>query len=277
MIWVLAFTIFPLLYSLPRSFQERYRTAESREIQTRWVGLENYRRAWEDREIIHAVYFTSTAVAISITVELVLGLALALAAYRIFQDQTSGWIKAIFTVPMLAAPVAVAYLSLTFFAENSGLINLVLSTFLSEDSLPVWRGEPAWALVAIVLVDCWQWTPFCFLILCASLAAVPDELVEAAEVEGVPHTTIATRILLPNIFPTVVTVLLIRFIEALKIFDVPYVLTRGGPGTETYTYTQWIWRLGLRENQYEMAAALSYMLLIPVLLGAISLVKLTRQ
>lgn len=88
---------------------------------------------------------------------------------------------------------------------------------------------------------------------------------------------IARVVVLPLVFPAILTVLLIRFIEALKIFDVPYVLTRGGPGTLTYTYTQWVWRIGLRDGNYELAAALSYLLLIPVVIGATVLVKLTRS
>lgn len=275
--WVLAFTIFPLLYSLPKSFQETYRTAESRERKTRWVGLENYRRALQDREVRRSIVFTASAVVLAVALEVSLGFVLALAAFRHFSDAKSGWLKALFTAPMLAAPVAVAYLSLTFFAEDVGLVNMALSLAVDDASLPIWRGNPVWSLLAIVLVDCWQWTPFCFLMLSAALAGIPSDLFEAASVEGASQWTIARHIALPLTRPALLTVLLIRFIEALKIFDVPYVLTRGGPGTQTYTYTQWIWRIGLRDNNYELAAALSYLLLIPVAVGAAVLMKKTRS
>lgn len=276
-VWVLAFTVFPLLYSLPRSFQETYRTAESREEKSRWVGLANYRRALQHREIRQSIVFTSTAVVLSVLVEVTLGFMLAWTVYRHFSDERSGWLKAVFTTPMLAAPVAVAYLALTFFAEDSGLVNMVLSLFVDAESLPVWRGRPSLSLAAIIMIDCWQWTPFCFLVLSAALASVPSDLVEAAAVEGASNSMIARVVVLPLVFPAILTVLLIRFIEALKIFDVPYVLTRGGPGTLTYTYTQWVWRIGLRDGNYELAAALSYLLLIPVVIGATVLVKLTRS
>lgn len=275
--WTLLFTMFPLFYSLPRSFQERYRTAESREQQSRWVGLDNYRHAIEDRAICQSVAFTLSIVGLAVGAELALGTALALAVFHVSGGQRGGWIKAIFASPMLAAPVAIAYLSLSFFDQQAGLFNLMLGLGVSAESLPNWRATAPWSLIAIVLIDCWQWTPFCFLILSAALGSVPAETLEAAAVEGACCWTATKSILLPLIRPTIVVVLLLRLIEAFKIFDAPYVLTGGGPGTSTYTYTQWVWRIGLREGNHELASALGYLFLIPVIVVATLWIRRARR
>jgi multiple sugar transport system permease protein len=271
-VWVLAFTIFPVLYSLPSSFQERYRTAESREMKTRWVGLANYRRALGNPEIRHSIAFTSAVIALSVGGEVGLGLVLALAAHGSLRRRR-GWPVAVFILPMLAAPVAIAFLSLTVFEPRAGLVNLVLGLFLPTEALPAWRSGLAFSTMAIVAVDWWQWTPFCFLILLGARATVPEDVVEAASVEGATAWTVARSVLLPMMTPALLTVTSIRLIEALKIFDVPYVLTGGGPGVTTYTYTQWVWRIGLRDGNYELAAALGYLLLIPVVAAAMFLVR----
>jgi multiple sugar transport system permease protein len=275
-LWTTVFAVVPLIYSLPRSLQERSRS-DSGVIESQWVGPKNYIQALTDREIRRAIRFSVAAAGLAVVGEVGLGLVLALAAHRLLRRRFA-WSRVVLATPMLTAPVAVAYLSLVFFDQSSGMINLLLGGILPSDSIPRWRTDPNWSLVAIVLVDLWQWTPFCFLVLLATLETLPDNLFEAADVEGAGTWIRTFAIVLPLCIPGLVIVLLIRGIEALKIFDVPLVLTGGGPGTQTHTFTQWVWRYGLgRDDNYDFAAALGYLLLAPILAAGTVLVRLIRR
>ena len=134
-----------------------------------------------------------------------------------------------------------------------------------------WTGipflsNPSWALVSVALVDVWQWTPFCFLVFLAALQGVPDELYEAARIDGAGALDLLGRVLLPILTPTIVIVLLLRLAEALKLFDIPFSLTGGGPGTATQSYSFLAFRTGLRFFDLGYASAMAYGLLVVVMI-----------
>jgi multiple sugar transport system permease protein len=127
-------------------------------------------------------------------------------------------------------------------------------------------SNPNWALVSVIIVDVWQWTPFCFLVFLAALQGVPDELIEAARIDGASAWDILARVLLPVLQPTIVIVLLIRLAESLKVFDIPFALTGGGPGIATQSYSLLAYRTGLRFFDLGYASAMAYGLLVVVML-----------
>lgn len=260
--WIAAFAVAPVLSMFPKSFQEA-RRSPSGGIEMQWVAWRHFEDALSDAAIRRSIGFSTAAASLAVVIEVACGLSLALIAHRVLHADDQ-WTKSIYAIPILAAPVAVAYLSLSFFDQSSGLVNLLLGQVMESTSLPRWRTSSSWSLTAVVLIDVWQWTPFCFLVLLGSMEIMPRQLLEAANVEGAGAWSQIRWIVLPLCAPAIVLVLLIRSIEALKIFDVPLVLTGGGPGTQTYTYTQWIWRYGLREANIEKAAAMSLLLLVPV-------------
>jgi multiple sugar transport system permease protein len=173
--WVLIFTVFPLLYSFRLSFMQAKMGTPSR-----FVGLQNYIRAFNDYRVADATFVTLFFVVSSVALTVLTGLGLALLFNREIRGQRV--FRSFFTMPMFTAPIALGYLGLTIFHEQIGAVNTVLAA-LGVDHLPRWFSAIWPARIAIVLVDMWQWTPFCFLVLLAGLQALPDEVYEAAALD----------------------------------------------------------------------------------------------
>ena len=247
-IWVLAFTVFPLGYSLYLAFYKIEQKVEvKREKQpmldaagqpvlddagqprtknvvikeqvntATFIGLDNFKRMLTDTQVHEAVRVTLTFVLIAVPLELVLGFLLAV----LFNQHIFGRpiLRAFMILPIFATPLAVGYTFFTIFYEVGGPLAWTGIPFLSN---------PTWALMSVIIVDVWQWTPFCFLVFLAALQGVPDELYEAARVDGANAWDMLKEVMLPLLIPTIVIVLLLRMAEALKLFDIPFALTGGG-------------------------------------------------
>lgn len=255
-LWLVVFTIFPLLYSLYLSFHG------SRFLRiTRFVGLDNYRLVLTDYRFWQGFRVTLLFVVVGTIVSVILGLVLAL----LFNRPVRGvrLFRALATMPLFAAPVAVGYLSLIILYET-GPVNEVLR-LLGLSRVP-WISHPFWAKLAVLYADVWQWTPFAFLVLLAALQSVPVELYEAAALDAKSGWQVFRHVTLPMIEPAVVTVALLRTVEAFKMFDVPFSLTNGGPGLATRTMTFNVYVAGLRDQQLGEATAMAYLLLLLMLL-----------
>ena len=283
-LWVLAFTIFPLGYSLYLAF---YKIEQKTEVvrvkepvldaagqptlnadgtpktknvvqktQTNiatFVGTANFTRMFSDPQLATAIRVTATFVGVAVPLELVLGFLLALLFNRALFGRPV--LRTVMILPIFATPLAVAYSFFTIFYEEGGPLGWLGIPFLSN---------PSWALFSVILVDVWQWTPFCFLVMLAALQGVPDELLEAARIDGASGWQMMTRVLLPILQPTIVIVLLLRLAEALKLFDIPFAMTGGGPGIATQSYSLFAFRTGLRFFDLGYASAMAYGLLLVV-------------
>ncbi|MGH6945195.1 MAG: carbohydrate ABC transporter permease [Geminicoccaceae bacterium] len=297
-LWVLTFTIFPLGYSLFLAFHHverqvvisgrervpmldesgnpllrsdgtaRTRTVVHRELQTNfiWAGLANFARAFRDAEVHKAVQVTAIFVVAGVGTELVLGLLLAWLFNR--------WIiarpvlRSVMVLPIFATPIAVGYLFFTIFYEVGGP--------LSWTGIP-WLSDPSWALVSVILVDIWQWTPFCFLVFLAALQGIPDELVESARLETNSEWQMWRHVILPMLQPVIIIVLLLRLAEAMKLFDIIATLTKGGPGIATQSYSYLAFTRGFKLNDFGYASAMAYLLLIVVMIIVTLFFRRLRQ
>jgi multiple sugar transport system permease protein len=148
-----------------------------------------------------------------------------------------------------------------------GAINTILAA-LGVKHLPQWFSAVWPARSTIVLVDMWQWTPFCFLVLLAGLQALPDEVYEAAVLDTSSGWDTFRFVTLPLISPVLFTVTILRLVEAFKVLDLPFSMTSGGPGAATQTYSFYIYLTGLRNFNQGYASALAYLLLIVMLIIA---------
>ncbi|MGQ9615967.1 MAG: carbohydrate ABC transporter permease [Spirochaetota bacterium] len=272
-IWVLIFTIFPLLYSLRLSFFHSRLGGEERFI---WLG--NFGRAFTDYRFWSVVKVTIFFVFCDVTITVLLGLLLALLFSRPLRKAMHGqrFFRSVFTMPLFTAPIALGYLGLTIFHEEIGAINTVLRT-LGVLKLPAWFSNIWLARIAITLVDVWQWTPFCFLVILAGLQSLPDEVYEAAILDTSSGWDMFRYITLPLITPVLFTVTILRIIETFKILDIPFSLTSGGPGMATQTYSYYIYLTGLRNFNTGYASALAYILLVIMLLISMSFFRRLRQ
>lgn len=254
-IWILVFTLFPLLYALYTSFFS-FRFG----VMNQFVGLENFRRLFVDENLHNALWVTLRFVAVTVTVEMVVGFALALLLNREMRGRSI--LRAIMILPLFATPVAMGYLGITLFYEANGPINSLVRALGGSD-IP-WLSNPFWAPVAVMLIDIWQWTPFVFLVSLAALQGLPQDLFEAADVDGASGWQKFRRITLPLMAPTLWLILLLRLIEAFKVFDIPTSLTLGGPGRATEVYSLFTYRTALRFFDHGYAAAQGFLLLILV-------------
>jgi multiple sugar transport system permease protein len=231
-----------------------------------FVGAQNFLRLFADPQVREAVRVTATFVFVAVPLELALGFMLALLFNRYIFGRPV--LRAAMILPIFATPLAVGYTFFTIFYEVGGPLGWTGIPFLSN---------PSWALFSVILVDVWQWTPFCFLVFLAALQGVHEELYEAARVDGAGAFQIFTNVLVPVLQPTIVIVLLLRLAEALKLFDIPFAMTGGGPGVATQPYSLLAFRTGLRFFDLGYASAMAYGLLVVVMVIIILFFRRLRE
>jgi multiple sugar transport system permease protein len=272
-LWVILFTVFPLVYSLRLSFfYSRLGGPE------RFVWLRNFGQAFTDYRFWGVLEVTLFFVIFDVTLTVVLGLVLALLFSRPLRKAVRGqrFFRSLFTMPMFTAPIALGYLGLTIFHEEVGAINTVLRA-LGMLVPPHWFSDPWLARFAISIVDIWQWTPFCFLVCLAGLQSLSEEVYEAAALETGSGWQMFRRITLPQLGPVLFTVVILRVVETFKILDIPFGLTSGGPGSATQTYSFYIYLTGLRNFNTGYASALAYILLILMMVLAMVFFRRLRR
>jgi multiple sugar transport system permease protein len=140
-----------------------------------------------------------------------------------------------------------------------------------------WLADSNWARITVLLIDSWQWIPFMTLILLAGMQAIPDDIYEAARVDGASSLQLLRRITFPILLPVSTTVILIRALEIFKIIDIIVVTTGGGPGSATESLTMYIFKTTLTFGNYGYAAAMSYVLLILVIAFVTIFLLITRR
>lgn len=256
--WILAFTVFPLIYAVYTSFFS-YTTGGKI---NQFVGLDNFKRLLTDLSLRQGMWTTLRFVAATVSIEMILGLSLALLLNREIRGKNV--LRAIMTLPLFATPVAVGYLAITLYYEKNGPINRFI-TMLGGSDIP-WLSDPFWAQVAVIIVDVWQWTPFVFLVLLAALQGLPQDLYEAAKVDGASTWQLFRRITLPLLQPTLWLILLLRLVEAFKVLDIPYSLTLGGPGQATKVFTMFTYETSRRFKNHGYGATQGFLLLFVVML-----------
>jgi len=224
-------------------------------------GLGNFERVLGDPLFWDATWLTIRYSIITVTGEFVIGLALALMLQKVLRWRAVYF--AILTIPMAMSPIAVALIWRMLLQPNLGVINQSLRAFGLEGV--DWFGDPALALATMAAVDIWQQTSFVVLILAAGLAALPREPYEAAEVDGAGAVQKFFYITLPMLRPVAAIAVVIQLINEFRTYDLPYVLTRGGPGNATEVLSYFAYRrafLGLALNE---GAAAAWILLLLVL------------
>jgi multiple sugar transport system permease protein len=253
--WILLFTVFPLLYAIRMSLHA-YRFGQ----EGAFIGLGNFQRLLTD-EVLHSDLITTFQFVVSsVAVEMVLGISLALLFNREMRGR--GLLRALATLPLFATPVAIGYLGITLFYEQGGPINSLIQVF-GGSQIP-WLSNPFWAKVAIILVDIWQWTPFVFLVTLAGLQGLSQDLLEASEVDGASPWQNLLHIILPLLAPLLWLILLLRMIEAFKVFDTVVSMTAGGPGRATEVISRYTYLTMRKFSDYGYAAAQGFLLLVIV-------------
>ena len=230
---------------------------------SRWAGFRNYSNALSDPAWWAAFEHTLIFTVVSVALELVIGLGMALAMHEAFKGQ--GLLRTVVLVPWAVLTVVTAIMWRTMFVSPYGFVNTVLGT------QTVWLGSEPQALIIIILADVWKTAPFMALLILAGLQVIPGEIYEAAKVDGATTWQRFARITLPLLMPAILVALIFRTLDALRIFDLPYVLTQGQNGTSTLST---IAQEAFATNRiYGLGAAMAVLTFIIVMIVSFSYIR----
>jgi len=201
---------------------------------SRWSGFANYRDAlWgaHHTDFWNAFKTTFLFTGISVGLELLIGLAMAVAMHQAFKGRAV--LRATVLVPWAILTVVTAMTWKTIFDPDLGFANTVLRTLHLPGGHVVWLGQSGYAISVLIFADVWKTAPFMALLLLAGLQVIPEDVYDAAKVDGATAWQRFRRITLPLLTPAILVALIFRTLDALRVFDLPYVLTKGTNGTET--------------------------------------------
>jgi multiple sugar transport system permease protein len=256
--FLLLTSIYPLLYSLRLSFFSWNMTVpNSRPV---YIGLRNYTNLFDDANFLFSVRVTLIFVVASVAIEFLLGMALALLATA--NVRTVGLIRTVLLVPLMMTPVVAGVLWRTLYHTSYGAINFFLN-LIGIPSQP-FVGDPRQALASVIVVEIWQQLPVVVFILAAGIQSLPVDLYKAARVDGASTWQIFREITLPLLRPVILVVLLLRIMDAFRVFDIIWTLTFGGPGRTTELLSMLIYKTGLQFFQIGQASAMSWLFLLVI-------------
>jgi multiple sugar transport system permease protein len=263
-------TTAPLVYLLWTSLQ---RVDLSMPWLSGFAGLDNFARMGGDPRFWGSLWLTLIYTGTTVVLQVAIGLALALLVLQIPRGQGALRVAAI--LPIVLAPVVVGLFWRTFvLSPDFGLVDLVTRALgLGSHN---WLGDPRLALISVIAIHTWQWTPFAFLVILASLSSLPPDLFEAARIDRANAWQRFRRITLPLIRPAIVIVLIMRTMIALSAFAAIFAATGGGPGTATEILNLYAYRTSFSELNLGYGAALAVVLLAITLAISFLMFRLRR-
>jgi multiple sugar transport system permease protein len=235
MILILLVAVYPIVYAIWLSMHD-YSVINPGLSRTDVFG--NYKEALSSPEFWAAFRTTFVFTFFSVALELVIGLAMAMAMHAAFKGQ--GLLRTVVLVPWAVLTVVTAIMWRTIFEAPLGLVPSVLNTIGIGGDI-VWLGQRPYALIVMIIADTWKTAPFMALLILAGLQVIPSDLYEAAKVDGASAWQRFVKITLPLLRPAILVALIFRTLDALRIFDLPFVLTKGAQGTSTlslYAYQE---------------------------------------
>jgi len=273
LIFFLLLTLVPMLNLVALSLHEVKWI--DRSISWNWVGLRNYARLAGDTLFRAGIGNTVVFAVVAVAFQMLLGFALALLTTRITRGRI--FYRTVFILPILVPGIIIGAIWKLMYSYDFGVINqgLMALGLTPQD----WLGNGRLALPSVIAVDVWHWTPFCYLLLLASLETLPADIYEAAEIDGASGWQQLRYITLPLMLPALVVVFVFRMILAFKVFDEVYLLTGGGPGTATEVISFTIYRRFFTEDQtgYGSAMSVATIAVIAALIIAASRLTLRKE
>lgn len=255
---LLAVGLYPMLVALVTSF--RTYLVSKPQVPKDFVGFANYTTVLADPTFWQALGRTFGFLLLVLPIELALGLGIALLLHKPGLSFLRSLLRVALVIPLATTFAVVGLIGRLLFNDQFGVINHGLQSL----GLPAvqWLGQPATAFLAVALMDIWQWTPFVALVLLAGLTMVPPEIEEAALLDAGSTWDILRYVQLPFLLPGITAVLILRTADILKLFDLVFVMTRGGPGSATELIAVYIQRIGFRVFDQGIASAQAILLLV---------------
>ncbi len=259
LLYVAIFYGYPLFYSIQISL-ERYDLGAEITGVAAFIGLQNYITDFHDPTFQKAALNTLLFTILSIVPQFLIGLGLAVFFYRRFP--LSRLLRSLFLLPWLLPLVVSSTIWKWLFNETNGVIDQVLASVHLIPAHFSWLTTPGWAMAAIIFANIWLGIPFNMVILYSGLQSIDKELYEAARVDGANGWQQFRSITLPLLEPVMGIVLILGFIYTLKVFDLIYVMTQGGPANATQTFATWSYNLSFAQQEFGQGAAQANMILV---------------
>lgn len=264
--------LYPFFYALYLSFHKYNLARVAKGAKFIWFG--NYGAAFSDPRFINSVMRTLIIVIAAVTLEFVIGSVLAFVLNSKLRGMDT--IRKLAIAPVTVMPVVSALIWFYLFNHRYGLVNWALG--LVGISAQPWLTDPALATISLIVADVWQWTPFVMLVMLAGLNALPEYVYEAAQIDGLSDWQQFRWVTLPLLMPIILIIILLRLMEAFKLFDLPYVMTQGGPAGATETLSYYIYIQAFQFFEIGKAAAFAIlMLLLLIIIGQIFVRRMYRE
>ncbi|NEE03056.1 sugar ABC transporter permease [Phytoactinopolyspora halotolerans] len=264
----LAFSLVPIVVAIGLAFQETATLGDGT-----WVGTDNFERLGSDPLFLTSLRNTLIFTVGTVPTAMVIGLALAVALNRPLPGRAV--LRALFFVPMVAAGVVVGVIMSWIFNTDYGVANNLLGV-VGLDRVP-WLTSPQWAMFTLILVVVWTRVGFCMVIYLGALQSIPNELKEAAAIDGASRWQRFWSVTWPLLRPTTSILLILNVVFSLQAFDVIYVMTGGGPGFSTTVLIQYVFRAAFIDARMGYAAALGLVLVAILLLFTLLRQRATRK
>lgn len=223
-----------------------------------WVGLDNYREVMADYRFWDSLWVTLVYLVIALPLQVALGFGIAFLINAEWAGR--GFIRALFIIPMVVAPVVAGGIWRMMLDPLWGIVNHWLG-FIGIGPLD-WFGDPVLAMATIIIIDTWRWTPFIVLIATAALLALPKDVFEAAKIDGANWWSTLWSVAIPLLIPVIAATFVIRWLGAVKMFDIVLASTYGGPGKATNVINLFIYEEAFRSLRFAESAAMAVIVLV---------------
>jgi multiple sugar transport system permease protein len=265
---------YPAIRTLLLSFTNSKLTGLAKKVE--WIGFSNYIKALTDSDFQAATWRTAYFVVMSVGFEVIIGVLIALLLDQKFFGQKLA--RVLLIIPLALPTIVNAMMWRWIYHPDFGALNALLTQTNILSDYRSWLGEPGVAMNMIILADVWKNYPIISLVTLAALKLVPKDFFEAAQIDGANIWTRFWRITYPTILPALMVGIVLRTIDAVKVFDIIYVMTRGGPADSTKTLSFLVYQEGFSNLRSGSAAAYAYLVvLIAMILIALYVTLLRRQ
>jgi multiple sugar transport system permease protein len=271
LIYVLAIAIWPLAQGVSYSF---YDYSLLRPARASFVGLDNYRALFSNPAARNAILTTAIFTVAAVGIEFLSGLGLALLLWR--DSRFHRACLALLLIPVTVTPVVVGLVFRALLAPDYGLLGYYFSAWGLSNPRGFF-GDQATALPTLVVVDAWQWTPFMALILLAGLKSLPTDILEAAQADGATAAQRLRIIVLPMLLPAIFLALVLRTMDAFRVFDIVFSTTNGGPADATNVLMIYAVKQGLEFFNVGFASAIANVMIVCIAIFAIVFIALVRR
>jgi multiple sugar transport system permease protein len=269
---IFAVILVPLISSLILSLQIKDLPRPQMDA---FVGLGNYIKLLHDARYLNSLRATLIFSLVSVVLEMFLGVGMALALNQRFVGR--GFVRGLMILPWAMPSIVNAAMWKWIYNADYGALNALLTQVGLMDSYKVWLSDPFWSMGLLILANVWKETPFTVILVLAALQAIPDDLYEAARVDGANSWQLFSRITLRLLLPVIMIAGMLQFIWGFQTFELPYVITGGGPYSTTEMVALRIYAQTFRSLRFGYGAAMAYLTSLVILVPAVFYIRLAYR